>query len=313
MKKIIPGFALILGALIPMQSGSAGNPDEGQRLFLTYCSACHGTTGKGDGEGSKYLETRPQDLTDQSVMTKLSDQDIFNSIRGNKKELHGARFLQGSQLDLTDEQTWDLVSFIKNLYTKSVGDPIEGRKLYLTYCSTCHGRNGEGDGEAAEFLETKPRNHADDKRMSKRTDLELYNTISGGGEAAHMAKSMPPWSTLSAKQVWDLVAFIRILHRQHNLVGVASRAAEDFSHYCSVCHGHEGRGNGAIATAFDPRPKNFADPKYSAAHSRLDIYFAIMGGGEAVGQSQFMPPWAKVLSDQEIWDLVSYIQSIPSK
>jgi len=146
------------------------------------------------------------------------------------------------------------------------------------------------------------------------TDEELYNTISQGGEAVHRSKSMPPWTTtLSTQQIGDLVAFIRILHRQNKYTGVASNAVKNFSRYCSVCHGQSGKGNGTIAAAFNPRPKDIADPNYGAAHSRLDIYFAIIGGGKAVGKSQYMPPWGEVLSQQEIWDLVSYIQSISKR
>lgn len=292
----------------------AGNADEGRKLFLTFCSACHGSSGKGDGEASKYLETKPQDFTDQSSMMKLSDQDIYNFIRGKDDRFHGARFLPGFQLKLNETQIWDLVSFIRSLHTKPVGDPIDGRKIYLTYCSTCHGRNGGGNGEAAEFLERQPSDHTDDKRMSKMTDEDLYNIISQGGEAAHKAKSMPPWTTtLSTQQIWDLVAFIRILHRQQQFTGVASNAADNFSRYCSVCHGQIGKGDGTIAAAFNPRPANLADPAYLASHSRLDIYFAIMGGGKAVGKSQYMPPWGEVLTQQEIWDLVSYVQRISKK
>ena len=305
-------FAVIL--LYPRISSFAGNADEGRKLFLTFCSACHGSDGNGDGEASKYLEIKPQDFTDQSVMMKLSDQDIYNFIQGKEDRFHGASFLPGFQLKLNEMQIWDLVSFIRTLHTKPVGEPIDGRKIYLTYCSTCHGRDGKGDGEAAEFLERRPSDHTQDQRMSKMTDAELYNIISQGGEAAHRAKSMPPWTTtLSTQQIWDLVAFIRVLHRQDKFDGVASNAVKNFSRYCSVCHGQGGEGNGTIAAAFKPRPLNLADGRYVSGHSPLDIYFAVLGGGKAVGKSQYMPPWGEVLSEQEIWDLVDYIESLSKK
>ncbi|MFQ5869398.1 MAG: c-type cytochrome [Candidatus Zixiibacteriota bacterium] len=309
-------FYLLIVAVVlyPFGPAGAGNPEEGRKLFLTFCSACHGPTGKGDGEASKYLELKPQDFTDQSIMVEISDQGLFNFIRGPNNRFHGARFLPGFQLKLTEVQIWDLVSFIRTLHTKPKGDPINGRKLYLTYCSTCHGREGDGKGEAAEFLERKPTSHTDSQRMSKKTDEELYNIISRGGEAAHKSKTMPPWTTtLSTQQIWDLVAFIRTLHRQSDFVGVAFNAAKNFARYCSVCHGQNGKGNGTIAAALNPRPRDLSDPKYAASHSRLDIYFATMGGGKAVGRSQYMPPWGEVLSEQEIWDLVSYVISLSKK
>jgi mono/diheme cytochrome c family protein len=35
----------------------------------------------------------------------------------------------------------------------------EGKKIYLTYCSTCHGEQGKGDGMAAASLPAKPSDH----------------------------------------------------------------------------------------------------------------------------------------------------------
>lgn len=35
----------------------------GQRLYLQYCSACHGPTGKGDGVVSGFMRPKPADLT----------------------------------------------------------------------------------------------------------------------------------------------------------------------------------------------------------------------------------------------------------
>ncbi|PJA29896.1 MAG: hypothetical protein CO189_01055 [candidate division Zixibacteria bacterium CG_4_9_14_3_um_filter_46_8] len=314
MKKI--SFCALVTTLLlcSFWSAKAGNPEEGRKLFLTFCSACHGSDGKGDGEASKYLEIRPQDFTDQKAMVEISDQEIYNFIRGENNTFHGERFLPGFQLNLSDVQIWDLVSFIRSLHMMPAGDAISGRKLYLTYCSSCHGRDGTGTGGAAEFLERTPTDHTDDQRMSKMTDDELYNIIAQGGKAAHKSKSMPPWTTtLSTRQIWDVVAFVRVLHRQFQYVGVASNATGTFAKYCSVCHGQNGKGNGTIAAAFTPRPADLSDRAFAASHSRLDIYFAIYGGGKAVGKSQYMPPWGEVLSDHEIWDLVVFVKSISKK
>jgi mono/diheme cytochrome c family protein len=36
---------------------------DGALMFQSYCAACHGKTGKGDGPAAKALETKPTDLT----------------------------------------------------------------------------------------------------------------------------------------------------------------------------------------------------------------------------------------------------------
>jgi len=38
-------------------------PDEGARLYSDNCAACHGATGRGDGDLAGDLETPPSDLT----------------------------------------------------------------------------------------------------------------------------------------------------------------------------------------------------------------------------------------------------------
>ncbi len=60
----------VLGAAMLLFSGvgetcasEIEGEDAGQRLYLTYCAACHGTSGKGDGTLAALLELKPTDLT----------------------------------------------------------------------------------------------------------------------------------------------------------------------------------------------------------------------------------------------------------
>jgi mono/diheme cytochrome c family protein len=45
------------------QAGGAQEPAEGARLFISYCAACHGMEGRGDGEMAAILTILPSDLT----------------------------------------------------------------------------------------------------------------------------------------------------------------------------------------------------------------------------------------------------------
>ena len=53
-------LAAALAACMPLAPGAA--PD-GRALYADYCTACHGTTGKGDGPAAGGLSPRPADLT----------------------------------------------------------------------------------------------------------------------------------------------------------------------------------------------------------------------------------------------------------
>jgi mono/diheme cytochrome c family protein len=40
-----------------------------------------------------------------------------------------------------------------------------------------------------------------------------------------------------------------------------------FRHYCAVCHGGEGHGDGFNAYNLDPKPRDLADPAFQAQRS----------------------------------------------
>jgi mono/diheme cytochrome c family protein len=89
-------------------------------------------------------------------------------------------------------------------------DQAEGKKLYVTYCSSCHGDDGKGDGPAARSLPVKPANHTDGAVMNKFTDKFLFEIIAKGGGAVGKSAMMPGWGgQLKEKQLQDIVAYVR--------------------------------------------------------------------------------------------------------
>lgn len=86
----------------------------------------------------------------------------------------------------------------------------EGKKLYLTYCSSCHGETGKGDGPAAQSLPVKPANHTAGAVMNQFTDKFLTEIISKGGGSVGKSPMMPAWGgALKEGQVQDIVAYLR--------------------------------------------------------------------------------------------------------
>ena len=86
----------------------------------------------------------------------------------------------------------------------------EGKKLYLTYCSSCHGDNGKGDGPAAQSLPVKPANHTSGAVMNQLTDKFLMEIISKGGSAVGKSPMMPAWGgQFKENQLRDIVAYVR--------------------------------------------------------------------------------------------------------
>ena len=49
---------------------------EGEQVWTTRCSLCHGAGGKGDGPASAPLNPKPRDLTDKKWQTSVDDAHI---------------------------------------------------------------------------------------------------------------------------------------------------------------------------------------------------------------------------------------------
>lgn len=78
----------------------------------------------------------------------------------------------------------------------------EGAKLYKTYCASCHGEQGRGDGPASAGLTPRP------------PDLTHVTEHHRDGEVAWKIATgrgaMPGWkNTLSEKQIWNVVNYLK--------------------------------------------------------------------------------------------------------
>lgn len=81
-----------------------------------------------------------------------------------------------------------------------------------------------------------------------------------------------------------------------------------FKSNCASCHGESGKGDGVVAKSLDPEP-----PNLSKSHpDRTDgyLFWRISEGGGFEPYSSSMPGWKTILSDEEIWHVISYIRSL---
>lgn len=86
-----------------------------------------------------------------------------------------------------------------------------------------------------------------------------------------------------------------------------------YEHYCAVCHGTEGKGDGFNAYNLDPRPKDLTDNKYMGGVSDAWLVEVITQGGRGVKRSVLMPSYEKTLSRKQIKEIVSYLRWLGAK
>lgn len=105
--------------------------------------------------------------------------------------------------------TWS-ASFDKTLVPGA--DPNQGKQWYYFYCVSCHGWTGKGDGPNAIMLDPRPRFITKGEYLNKRTNLQLFSIVKGGGSAVELSDLMPSWgNVLQDQDIWNVVAFLRAI------------------------------------------------------------------------------------------------------
>lgn len=238
-----------------------------------------------------------------------------------------------------------IVTFGQKTFVQSVfnqGMIKHGKEIYLQRCVGCHGVNGDGKGEAAMFLNPKPRDFTTGIYKFKSTALDslptdddLMRTLSKGlaGTSMPSFHLVPEVSRLAVIQY--IKTFSDVWQDEDNYggsLGGAPLPAEEFRSHdsfiakakkgralyvenCLTCHGQEGRGDGEGAEDLEDewgqpiKPANLTYKTIKSGSSVEDIYRVIMSG---IGGTP-MPSFKDVISDEEMWDLSAFVLYLRGK
>lgn len=84
-----------------------------------------------------------------------------------------------------------------------------------------------------------------------------------------------------------------------------------YSHYCQLCHGESGQGNGRYyASSLEPPPADFSAPSFVQSMTEAQLRRAIVGGSAAMGKSDLCPAWGKTFAPKEVDYLIAHIRQL---
>ena len=211
-----------------------------------------------------------------------------------------------------------------------------GRSVYDAKCSSCHGIDGKGDGNAAALLSPRPRNFTtgifkfrSTESGSIPTDDDLMRTVQNGLHGT----AMPDWEPFlhgdSLKAVIEYIKSFspRFKSEKPRFVQTGPAVPSSSSSIaagkrvfaklqCAACHGIDGQGTDATATEFSDdlgypiTPANLTEPwTFRGGSTARDIYMRFRTGIDGTP----MPSYKGSATDKEMWDLANYIVSLGRK
>ena len=125
---------------------------------------------------------------------------------------------------------------------------------------------------------------------------------------------------LSDAEKWDVVAAI---WQANSSATSLENGRQLYAQNCAACHGESGGGDGVFAddlaesgeaamqsmsgsmNAMQQTPADFTDPQRMLGASPALLQGKILRGGMGTG----MPMWGSIFTEEQIWDLVSYLYS----
>jgi len=177
-------------------------------------------------------------------------------------------------------------------------NPQDGAPIYAEKCAPCHGVTGLGDGERSAQLPNPPAPIGNAQLARVSTPESWYSMVTQG----NLERFMPPFSSLSDRQRWDVVAYTFSLSASAQEI---EAGAVLYQANCARCHGEKGQGDGPDAAGLSKPVTDLTDQSFMARRSAAD-FFKVIGEG----MPPDMPAYASQLSEDERWSLAAYLRSL---
>lgn len=177
-------------------------------------------------------------------------------------------------------------------------NPANGAANYAEKCAPCHGVLGQGDGPQAAQL-PNPATPIGTRQVAQRSaPQDWYEIVTNG----NLERFMPPFSSLSDTQRWDVIAYVYSLSMSPEEIDLGK---DVFINNCAGCHGESGDGKGPQTASLSITLPDFTNQAYQA-RSTTDHFFKVI----SEGSGEVMHAFSEQLSEQERWAVSSYIRNL---
>jgi len=183
------------------------------------------------------------------------------------------------------------------LYPLVPPNPLDGAVIYADQCAPCHGITGKGVGSRASEL-PNPVTAIGSPEVARESTPALWYTIVTQG---NLERYMPPFSSLSDRQRWDVIAYVYTLSAPSDII---THGRQLFQANCARCHGELGQGNGPEVASLSTPPRILTDQAFMSDQSEAKFYETITSGQSS------MPAFGSQLSDDDRWSLTAYLRSL---
>lgn len=95
---------------------------------------------------------------------------------------------------------------------ENIADANPAAQKFATYCSACHGADGQANGPTAMAMNPRPRNLTDAAWQESVDDARIYKVIKEGGASVGLSATMTAWGgLLSEDDLQSMVKYVRSL------------------------------------------------------------------------------------------------------
>jgi len=179
---------------------------------------------------ARDFNVKPTDFTLPAWQKDRSDGQLVSAVRGGGAMVHKTAFMPAWGMTLDEQQTLDLVSYLRELGkpaadgyvpapTLAIQNTLElGRTLFTLHCMACHGPRGKGDGPRLQQVRAggknvNPGDFSQRDFMRGMTDERLEEYAQSGiyhSRTNEVPEQNPWWHTpMNQDEIQALTLYIR--------------------------------------------------------------------------------------------------------